>query len=62
MIIADLFVRAPLVALAGETATERQVTGVRVGAARTAGATLSPGDLLVLLDPGTAPPGGWTPS
>ncbi|MEV6859486.1 helix-turn-helix domain-containing protein [Streptosporangium subroseum] len=50
MIIADLFVRAPLVALAGETATERQVTGVRV-AARTAGATLSPGELLVLLDP-----------
>ncbi|WP_204358345.1 CdaR family transcriptional regulator [Streptosporangium sp. 'caverna'] len=50
MIIADLFVRAPLVALAGEIATERQVTGVRV-AARTAGATLSPGELLVLLDP-----------
>jgi PucR family transcriptional regulator, purine catabolism regulatory protein len=50
MIVADLFVRAPLVALAGETATERQVTGVRV-AARTAGATLSPGELLVLLDP-----------
>ncbi|SNS18265.1 PucR C-terminal helix-turn-helix domain-containing protein [Streptosporangium subroseum] len=50
MIIADLFVRAPLVALAGETSTKRQVTGVRV-AARTAGATLSPGELLVLLDP-----------
>ncbi|MFC7649689.1 hypothetical protein ACFQX6_62070 [Streptosporangium lutulentum] len=50
MIVTDLFVRAPLVSLAGETATGLQVTGVRV-AARTASVSLAAGELLVLLDP-----------